>query len=81
MIDTEGRAMTPDDERELFRRLARIDQSLRVLAVTAPMAAGAFIALFVDKLIGRSWGGWASLIFSVVLVGAFAFYLNRHAQD
>jgi hypothetical protein len=50
--------MTPKEEQELLRRIARIDGSLRVLAMIASAGAVMAITTYVDQRYGSMWGGW-----------------------
>jgi hypothetical protein len=63
--------MTPETEREVIRRLARIDQSLRALMAIAAAAAGGGIAGYIQHEYGNTLGGWTWVaVFAAGTVGA-----------
>jgi hypothetical protein len=72
--------VTPEGEREMLRRLARIDRHLRALETLAALAAGvAIFALIVQFTKGTWVGGWGALIAGAAVVAA-AILLQRTAD-
>jgi hypothetical protein len=71
--------VTEDDERELFRKLNRIDRRLGILGGLAIGAVALTAAYFVTKDVEREWGlssDWSWLA-GLAVVGAIAGIYGR----
>ncbi|HEY1796556.1 MAG TPA: hypothetical protein VGG57_10590 [Stellaceae bacterium] len=61
--------MTPEDERDLFRRLRRIERLVSILLGVATLVAGMAAVAYLVPAVQRSWGISEFWAFLVVLAG------------
>jgi hypothetical protein len=76
-----SRLRPPEAERELFRRLARIDKSLLLLCRVVLMAASVAVAHFITRALETSWiGELGAFGISLVAVIVFIVYIEKDAD-
>jgi hypothetical protein len=74
--------MTEDDEKELFRRLSRIDKRIKHIGGIVVMGAAAAVAYYMKQWAEQDWGAdsrWAGAV-AVVTFIAVVIYIGRRVE-